>query len=81
MASLLHARLRGSQIDAAFPNDAGIPTLANMIILGKVIKETGVVSFEGMEDALKKVVSAKRADLFDLNVKAIEAGYNYVEEK
>ncbi|MBE6818323.1 MAG: 2-oxoacid:ferredoxin oxidoreductase subunit gamma [Ruminococcaceae bacterium] len=57
--------------------DAGIPTLANMIILGKVIKETGVVSYEGMEDALKKVVSARKANLIDVNLKAIKAGYDY----
>ena len=57
--------------------DAGIPTLANMIMLGKVIKETGVVSFEGMEDALKKVVSARKANLIDVNLKAIKAGYEY----
>ena len=57
--------------------EAGIPTLANMIMLGKVIKETGVVDFEGMEDALKKVVSARKANLIDVNLKAIKAGYDY----
>ncbi|MBQ6380904.1 MAG: 2-oxoacid:acceptor oxidoreductase family protein [Clostridia bacterium] len=57
--------------------DAGIPTLANMIMLGKVIKETGVVSYEGMEDALKKVVSARKANLIDVNLKAIKAGYDF----
>ena len=57
--------------------EAGIPTLANMIILGKVIKETGVVSYEGMEDALKKVVSARKANLIDVNLKAIKAGFDY----
>ena len=57
--------------------DAGIPTLANMIILGKMIKETGAVSFENLLDAMKKVVSAKRAELMDVNIKALETGYNY----
>jgi 2-oxoglutarate ferredoxin oxidoreductase subunit gamma len=57
--------------------DAGIPTLANMIMVGKMIKETGVVSYDGMIEALKKVVSAKHADLLDVNLKAIETGYNY----
>ncbi len=57
--------------------ELGVPTLANMIMLGKVIKETGVVSFEGMEDALKKVVSARKANLIDVNLKAIKAGYDY----
>jgi 2-oxoglutarate ferredoxin oxidoreductase subunit gamma len=58
--------------------DAGIPTLANMIILGKMIKETGAVSFENLLDAMKKVVSAKRAELMDVNIKALETGYNYL---
>ncbi len=57
--------------------ELGVPTLANMIMLGKVIKETGVVSFEGMEDALKKVVSARKANLIDVNLKAIKAGFDY----
>jgi 2-oxoglutarate ferredoxin oxidoreductase subunit gamma len=57
--------------------DLGVPTLANMIMLGKVIKETGVVSFEGMEDALRKVVSARKANLIEVNLKAIKAGYDY----
>ncbi|MBQ4245033.1 MAG: 2-oxoacid:acceptor oxidoreductase family protein [Clostridia bacterium] len=57
--------------------ELGVPTLANMIMLGKVIKEAGVVSFEGMEDALKKVVSARKANLIDVNLKAIKAGYDY----
>ncbi len=57
--------------------DAGIPTLANMIILGKMIKETGAVSFENLKDAMKKVVSAKHAELLDINIKALETGYNY----
>lgn len=59
--------------------EAGIPTLANMIILGKMIRETGAVSFENLEAAMKKVVSAKHADLIDVNIKALEAGYNYAE--
>ena len=57
--------------------EAGFPTLANMIMIGKLIKETGMVSYEGIKDALSKVVSAKHADLLDINLKAIEMGYNY----
>ena len=60
-------------------NDAGIPTLANMIMMGKMIKETGIVRFDDVIDTLKKVVSAKRANLLELNIKALEAGYNYAE--
>ena len=58
-------------------SDAGLTTLANMIIVGKVIRESGVCAWEGVEDALKKVVSARHADLLGANLKALEMGYNY----
>lgn len=58
-------------------NEAGIPTLANIIMVGKIIKETGVVSHDDLVGALKKVVSAKHADLLDVNLKALDMGYNY----
>ena len=57
--------------------EAGVPTLANMILLGKVIKETNAVDFAGLEDVFKKIVSAKRADLIGANLKALELGYHY----
>ena len=57
--------------------EAGVPTLANMIILGKVIKETGIMPLENIERTLKKVVSAKRQNLIDANIKAIKLGYDY----
>ncbi len=58
--------------------DLGLPTLANMIIIGKVIRETGVIDMDGLRDALAKTVSAKHQDLIEANLKAIEAGYNYI---
>ena len=57
--------------------DAGFPTLANMIMVGKMIRECGLVSYDGLREALSKVVSAKHADLLEVNLKAIETGYNY----
>ncbi len=57
--------------------DAKMPTLANMILIGKFLKETNLISKESIEAALKKVVSAKRADMLEINLKAIELGYNY----
>ena len=57
--------------------EAGVPTLANMIMLGKLIKETGAVSFSDMDGVFAKIVSAKRQDLIAANIKALELGYNY----
>ena len=50
--------------------------LANMVLLGKLIKETGVLPFESILNALKKTVPAKKADMLEINKKALEAGYN-----
>lgn len=52
------------------------PTLANMIITGKLMKESGMRT-DNIEDSLKKVVSAKRANLLEVNLKAINCGINY----
>ena len=57
--------------------EIGAPTLANMIMMGKFIKEAGAVSYDNLEAALKKVVSAKRADMLEINLKAIDTGYNF----
>ena len=58
-------------------NSIGAPTLANMVMLGKLIRETGLVGYDDIGDALKKVVSARHADLLEINKKAIETGYNF----
>lgn len=58
-------------------SDAGIPTLANMIMMGKMIRQSSVVSFDDIKSALEKVVSAKHADMLSYNLKALETGYNY----
>ena len=57
-------------------NDINAPTLANMIMIGKVIKETGVVPYDNIDKALDKVVSARKAALKEINFKALETGYN-----
>ena len=57
--------------------EIGAPTLANMIMMGKFMKECDAVSGDNIADALKKVVSAKRADMLDINLKAIDTGYNF----
>ena len=58
-------------------NEMGIPTLANMIILGKVLAENPELGMEYLEAAMGKVVSAKRANLIEQNLNAIKLGYEY----
>ena len=56
--------------------DMGTPNLANIVLLGKVLKECPEIGMNGMEEALKKVVS-KHPEMYERNLKAVEAGYNY----
>ena len=82
-SSLIERKVERSDVDAFYipatkmANEAGIPTLANMIMLGKLIKETGAVDFTDMNSVFAKIVSAKRQDLIASNLKALEIGYNY----
>lgn len=55
----------------------GFPTLANMIIAGKVLDEMGASSIESIDAALKKVISAKRIEMLEINKKALTLGSNY----
>ena len=55
-------------------SDNNMPTLANMIIAGKLLDVTGGFIEESVNAALKKVISAKRADMLETNLKAMQIG-------
>ena len=57
--------------------DAGFGSLANMILAGKVLKETDAVSYEGNKETLEAFIPAKKANLIDVNCQALQAGYDY----
>ena len=58
-------------------NDAGVPTLANMVMMGCVLKNNPELTFEGTAETMAKLVPAKKASLVELNMKALEAGRDY----
>ena len=58
-------------------NDMGMPKLANMIMVGKLIKETGMFSWDQLIGAISKLVPTAKAAMLESNIKALEAGYNY----
>ncbi len=55
-------------------SDNNMPTLANMIIAGKILSVTDGFSEDSVNAALKKVISAKRADMLETNLKAMQIG-------
>lgn len=58
-------------------DDINASKLANMIITGKMIKETGVFTLEEVLEAVKKLVPASKPELLELNQTAIKKGYEY----
>ena len=60
-------------------SDQDLPGLANMIMLGFVIRHSGVIPFENVERTMKKVVSASRQELLERNLRAVRLGYDYDE--
>ena len=49
---------------------------SNIILLGKLIKETGIFSLDTMKKAIEKVVPPSKAKLIANNFRAIEMGMN-----
>ena len=82
-STLINRQLSRTDVEAfylpatAMAGDMGLPTLANMILLGALVKETGCIREESILSALKKIVPEKRANLIDANMKAVAAGRNY----
>lgn len=55
-------------------SENGFPTLANMILMGKLLSVLGDFNADSLDAALGKVISAKRADMLDVNRKAMQLG-------
>lgn len=57
--------------------EAGLESLANMVVIGKVLKETGLYTLEEIRKGLEKSVPPTKAALLEKNVQAIQLGYEY----
>ena len=57
--------------------DAGIASLANMIIVGHLLEKNAELSFDGVEAVVEKLVPPKKAALKELNRKALALGREY----
>lgn len=58
-------------------SENGMPTLANMIIMGKILDVLGEYNEESVNATLAKVISAKRADMLEVNKKALSLGAEF----
>ena len=82
-STLIDAKVERTDVEVFYipatqmAKDAGFSTLANMILMGKVIKETGAVRFDNNRETLESFIPAKKAGLIDVNCKALQAGCDF----
>ena len=82
-SALIEAKVERTDVEVFYvpatqmAKDAGFATLANMILMGKVIKETQAVRFDNNLETLKSFIPAKKEKLIDINCQALQAGYDF----
>ena len=82
-SALIDRKVKREDVEAYYipatklASDEGLTGLANMIMIGFVIKHTGIIPIENIERALAKVVPASKQHLIESNKKAIMLGYGY----
>ena len=82
-STLIDAKVERADVEVFYipatqmAKDAGFSTLANMILMGKVLKETNAVAWEGNKETLETFIPAKKAGLIDVNCKALQAGCDF----
>ena len=83
-SSLVPRKVTRSDVSAFYipatkmAKEMNAPSLANMILLGAIVAKLGIVKFETVVEALKHTISARKADLLDLNLKAVQAGKDFI---
>ena len=82
-STLIDAKVERTDVEVFYvpatqlAKDAGFSTLANMVLAGKVLKETDAVTFDGNKETLKSFIPAKKAGLIDINCQALQTGYDF----
>ena len=85
-SSLIARKVKRTDVEVVYipatqmAKDMEATSLANMIILGAIVEKLGCVKGETIVDALKHVISARKANLLDLNLKAVAAGADFIRK-
>jgi len=82
-SALIDAKVERTDVEVfyipatAMAKEAGVSTLANMIITGHLLENHPELSFNGTAEVVSKLVPPKKAALVELNMKALEMGKNF----
>jgi 2-oxoglutarate ferredoxin oxidoreductase subunit gamma len=65
------------EVDATkISRDEMLDGISNMILIGKLVRESGIVSPDTLEAAVRKCVGEKKAHLLEHNIRAVKLGMN-----
>ena len=82
-SSLIDAKVERTDVEVfyipatAMAKEAGMATLANMIITGHLMENHPELDFAGTEEVVNKLVPPKKAALIELNMKALTMGKEF----
>ena len=83
-SSLIARKVRRTDVEGVYipatkmATEMEAKSLANMIILGAIVEKLRCVDPGRIEEALRETISARKANLLDLNIKAVEAGRAFI---
>ena len=79
-SSLIDRRVERKDVEAVYidatelADKSGNKNLANMVMLGAVIKKTGLFTMDEIKDTIRKSIPEKKAALAIPNIEAVETG-------
>lgn len=83
-SSLIERKVKRTDVEVVYipatqmAKDMQAVSLANMIILGAIVQKLRCVNPETLTAALKDTISARKASLLDLNLKAVALGEKFI---
>lgn len=82
-SSLINAKSKRSDINVHYipatelADENGLSGLANVVMLGKLLKATGIFDFNFFRECLLASAPKSKPQLGEMNAKALEIGFNY----
>ncbi|MBQ0146715.1 MAG: 2-oxoacid:acceptor oxidoreductase family protein [Lachnospiraceae bacterium] len=82
-STMIERKVKRTDVDVYYipaskmASDNNMIVLANMIMMGKVLQVFGETDEEAIKNGLSKCIPPKKAEMFDVNMRAIQLGLGY----
>lgn len=82
-SSLIHREIKRRDVEGLYipatqlASDQGLEGLANMIMVGHMLKHSGLIDIAHIEETLEQVVPASKAEMRGHNLRALRLGYEF----